>query len=120
MQSLKVSTMSFHQQLRLLAELADAFWSRYIETGPGSLTREDFAPLENAFAEVHIAHEGAAIDPALETATKQLETLLRRCVERPEGLSFVTGEAGLIPRKDLHKQCEDALETIARIAAIEG
>ena len=87
-------------------EAANAVWRQYLECGPGQLTAEGLAPFLQArgLAEAEIVE-----DPELIDKVHELEKLLRRCVERPEGLCFVTGEAGLIPRQDLHQQCESLL-----------
>ena len=53
-------------------------------------------------------------------ALDTVEPLLRRCVERTEGLCFVTGEAGLIPRKDLHEKCETALACFEQFLESQG
>ena len=52
--------------------------------------------------------------PSLEKAIGELAPLGARCARRNEGLCFVTGEAGLIPRKDQHAAYEQALAIVRR------
>ena len=47
-------------------------------------------------------------------AIQKVMELARRCAERPEGLSFVTAEAGLIPRHAEHREFEQSLIQIAQ------
>ncbi len=99
--------------IRKLSQTASELWREYLEVGPGALEPSALTGFSDAAEK---ASELLAITATNETAHQdlmlaldELEPLLRRCVERTEGLCFVTGEAGLIPRKDLHQKCEAAL-----------
>ena len=59
-----------------------------------------------------------ALPPTLEEAVGVLALLGARCARRNEGLCFVTGEAGLIPRKDQHAAYEQALAIVR--SAVKG
>ena len=93
---------------RSLAEFEAAvscIWEAYQQQGPGKLAPEELEPVEQAFAEL----EFESLPEGLVACVQQLHTLAQRSVLRPEGLSFVTGEAGLLPRKDLHAAFDESL-----------
>ena len=103
--------------LRQLLELLERIWHEYEEVGPGRVNEARFADVEPtamAFLESGIAVDDGPLKEAIETGVD----LARRCVQRSDGLCFITGEAGLVPRKDLHESFEAALVTIR--AAIEA
>lgn len=125
---------------RLLAARTDDFiehteklWQAYQSLGPGKLERSYFDDVEAAAAEVeHTIKEpniaawleqvdrGIELRDALQTQTKQLSRLSRACACTPQGLSFITGEAGLIPRRDQHEAFESGLATTREIATELG
>ena len=112
------SSCELRAAIRNLSQAASELWRKYLEDGPGAL---DASALNGFSDAAEKARELLAITAARETAHQDLmlaldslEPLLRRCVERMEGLCFVTGEAGLIPRKDLHQKCEAALSCFER------
>ena len=96
--------------MNALYQAASRFWLRYLDRGPGVLQPIDLEEFEEAKSECSLSSSrefsqlGLVID--------ELESLFRRCVERSEGLCFVTGEAGLIPDQNLHDRCELLLERI--------
>lgn len=94
------------------ADAADALWAEYLRTGPGTLKTESLVPFDAALAAIRA--DTSAVPDKLQAVIAELDDLLHRCVERTEGLSFVTGEAGLIPRRDLHDKCEAALAQLRR------
>jgi hypothetical protein len=55
--------------------------------------------------------------PSLLRSVERCRDLSMRCKESPAGLCFVTGEAGLIPRRDLEDQLQQDLEFLAAKAA---
>ena len=96
------------QPSRSLSEFEAAVsrvWKTYQQQGPGQLSAEELEPVEQAFAEL----EFESLPEGLVACVQQLHTLAQRSVLRPEGLSFVTGEAGLLPRKDLHAAFDESL-----------
>jgi hypothetical protein len=103
------------------ADLSESLWQRYLKLGPGCLPADSFKPIESAQVQIrkslenHTAVSNGAWGTEFRIVSDELELLLRRCVERSEGLCFVTGEAGLIPIRELHDRCEKALATLNRL-----
>lgn len=105
---------------------AAQLWQLYLDRGPGQLSTDDLAPFLSAVEQVRALVDSPQPNTELkkdtewtsklEDALTRIEPLLRRCVERSEGLCFVTGEAGLIPRKDLHNECDEAILQIKKLA----
>ena len=98
-----------------LLEQLDGIWRDYQERGPGRVDRalfEDVEPtaasLTLALSELATAADNGELIDAINTGVE----LARRCVHRAEGLCFVTGEAGLVPRRDLYEKFEGALAAI--------
>lgn len=91
---------------------AQELWNKYLESGPGSLTKDALVEFENA---KHSALSRPGLNSKVLEVIDQLDPLLRRCVERPEGLCFVTGEAGLIPNRKLHKECEQLISQLGNL-----
>lgn len=113
---------ALHTSVKELAQTANQFWQEYLRVGPGVLNSDALQPFTEKLAK---ATELAAADQTslpedwqirFEKIIGDLEPLLRRCAERTEGLSFVTGEAGLIPRKDQHALCETSIAMIRELA----
>ncbi len=96
-----------------LHKAAQDLWQRYLELGPGRLPDDAMEPYlnERAALKTDVVEVHALL--------AELEPLLRRCVERTEGLCFVTGEAGLIPRRDLHAKCEELLDQLERLSSAQ-
>jgi len=89
-------------------------WQTYQEAGPGNVDAALFQPIAaTAPAALQAASGNAPLTAAINTAVD----LTRRCATQSQGLCFVTGEAGLLPRRDQHEKLEAALTAIA--AAVE-
>ena len=114
-------------RLKDLAERATVIWDTYQACGPGRVDCQLFDDVDAASKAldgllqndelIKAASQLTARDPqdwqeGLGKAIRQARDLAHRCACRPEGLCFVTGEAGLIPRRDQHAAFEDALEYI--------
>jgi len=108
-------------------EAADAVWTAYQANGPGKVERSLFDPVEVAQREVSallddsdlpaLAKQIAPDDvddwvESLKQSIDQAGDLAERCARRPEGLCFITGEAGLVPRRDMHAAFEQAMEAL--------
>jgi hypothetical protein len=116
----EMSQTQFQQDFREFLECASKLWSDYLSRGPGKLEIGELEPLDKASERCWVALQALRqqhISPRelkeLTTAIKTVQELLHQAVERSEGLCFVTGEAGLIPRKDLHERLDKALALIA-------
>ena len=117
--------MRLRHELQTLAETSESLWAKYLEAGPGKLAPDLLTPLDAGLNSVRTAIADHKAGPStipveawrdeLNATISTIENLLHRCVERTEGLSFVTGEAGLIPRRDLHEQCEAALTRLREL-----
>jgi len=99
-------------------------WKQYQQHGPGRVRSDLFDPVDSTANRLKpLLHQLAAVD-SLQTggvdlveigATIRLTTeLARRCACTPQGLCFISGEAGLIPRKDQHDVIESALQRLSR------
>ena len=116
----------FRDCLRTFLQHADAVWQAYQAEGPGKVAVELFEPAETAAAALDefltqgdvieataALRSDIAVDPAsLRQAIQTVRDLTGRCALRSEGLCFITGEAGLIPRRDLHAALESSLEML--------
>jgi|GEM_PF-4374362 hypothetical protein len=96
-------------------------WTRYLDAGVGSVDEQLYQPFSAAAAEVTLALASSDEfdDSIVSLAQFQVhfqaaEKLARMCANTPQGLSFVTGEAGLIPRLDLHQQMQAAIDLFSR------
>lgn len=91
----------------MLSEFADRLellWNEYERQGPGQVDYGLFAPLE-PLAERLIAALETRLpvelgNAEISAAVNQAIDLARRCATLPQGLCFVSGEAGLVPRRD--------------------
>lgn len=103
--------------LRQLLGQLERIWQAYLKAGPGGVDAVLLEDVESSggrlIAELPESAAGSDLREAIQTGVE----LGRRCVQRPEGLCFVTGEAGLVPRRDLHEKFEAALKTMR--AALE-
>ena len=102
--------------LRDFADHVDRVWERYDTCGPGHVDSGLFAPIEPLAqqlgrlldsplpGDVDRAAPGAAINQATDLA--------RRCTTLSQGLCFVSGEAGLVPRSDQIEAFSAARSTI--------
>ena len=89
-------------------DAASRVWTRYQEVGPGAVREDLFADVDE-LAKVVSAAVG---DADLVEVVAALRGLCERCCCRSEGLCFITGEAGLVPRRDLHEQFEQSLQRL--------
>lgn len=80
------------------------------------MAAELYDAVEAAHAALHLTGEEAKLAEAAEA----LRELCHRCCRRSEGLCFITGEAGLIPRRDLHDRFEKALQALRAVVKTEG
>lgn len=110
----------FQQDLRQYQDCASKLWSDYLSSGPGSLHIGELKPTDEASESCRVAlkalpkqHFSPQELKDLIAAIETVQELLHQAVERTEGLCFVTGEAGLLPRKDLHQRLDNALALIA-------
>ncbi|GAB4148269.1 MAG: hypothetical protein Tsb009_21920 [Planctomycetaceae bacterium] len=94
---------------------AEEIWNLYQQQGPGQLDAKLFAGMPECLAKI----ESTLADqpPALLQAFRDVCKLCERCVCRSEGLCFITGEAGLIPRRDLHDLMESSLRQLQEYRA---
>ncbi len=129
--------MSSCERIKAAAQALEAFraatadvYERYQQFGAGNLEPALFDRVDSAGKEVvRVLDDEALVDkicaklnaaPAewrdelaslVETATD----LARRCVHFPQGLNFITGEAGMIPRRDQHESFVAALARLGEI-----
>lgn len=107
-------------RLKQFLDLASAVWASYLRVGPGRVDGRLFEGIEE-LADSLIGFLGeAGADKADETITvaehvQQVRELCKRCVHHAEGLCFITGEAGLIPRRDLHEAMESSLTSLREL-----
>ena len=110
--------------LQELIDAADAIWSQYNAEGPGSVQESRFFRFSEASCAVAemlsqdevLKNIRAGWAEEYHAIITELDELLRRCVFRSEGLNFVTGEAGLVPRQDLIHRCEANLSSLRNLA----
>ena len=87
-------------------------WLRYRDAGPNRVEPELFGDVGHAANEIRDVLQRLPETESAAALTAAAETLRDCCCRRPEGLCFITGEAGLIPRQDLHDRFEAALKTL--------
>ena len=115
------------KELRLFYSAVHKIWDCYQASGPGKVDSRMYPAVEvsaerflvllaerdKTQTEQHdlIAEtEGQSLRAAVVTASR----LAKRCACDAAGLSFVTGEAGLIPRRDLIDEFLRSLQIIER------
>ncbi len=114
----------FAKQLKEFTTRVAVVWNAYQSCGPGSVERTLFDGVDaiaqslNALLDNDELFRDVSnlvnIDPDEWRANiERLRDLCYRCACTPQGLCFITGEAGLIPRKDQHETFERALHFIA-------
>ena len=92
-------------------------WDRYREVGPGRVEPalyEQVESLHDQLIEQISRRDGSTAATELDgetlsAAVTAAADLANRCACRSEGLCFITGEAGLIPRRDMHDRYAAAL-----------
>ena len=118
----------FAKHLARFTDLTAAIWQAYQSAGPGRVDPQLFDGVDTPYHtlmemlqqdELLTNLASLNIEPAeLQSALKTARELAHRCACTPAGLCFVTGEAGLIPRKDLQKQFALSLESCSQIGAM--
>ncbi len=92
-------------------------WTDYRRQGPDRVDASRWRAVEDAWQPLgDLTHD---LPREILAAGARLQELCRQAAMRPEGLCFVTGEAGLVPRRDLHREFDQLLETISRYAVAE-
>ena len=93
--------------VRRFLDLVEAVWHAYQKAGPKQVDATLFTGIDQA----HVAIVDASGDTgdSIISTSQTLRDLAHRCTHRAEGLCFVTGEAGLIPRHDLMDAYENGL-----------
>lgn len=92
-------------------QAATRLWAAYLEVGPSRVAPELLDTLVSAYTSLT---ESRCLSPELALNAERLVELSRWAVLRTEGLCFVTGEAGLVPRRDLHAEFEQLLAAWVR------
>ena len=98
-------------------EQATALWNGYLEVGPGKLDPASDTRLQALARE--LLESGQLDEPATQ-AVHAIVDLSARCARSPQGLSFISGEAGLIPRREQHRAFEQALEKARELCGPSG
>lgn len=117
-------------RIEAFVEHAEALWQDYKSLGPGKLDRCSWdgvaaaaSEIESTIGDPDVARwlkqldRGTALCDELQAEVKQLSRLARACACTPQGLSFITGEAGLIPRRDQHQAVESGLLKLRDMAS---
>jgi hypothetical protein len=111
---------NFSTLLLSFATQVDLVWERYETAGPGKVDSALFEPIEQLASRLNTLLDGslpADVDRGLLSAAIQQATdLSRRCATLPQGLCFVSGEAGLVPRRDQIDAFAAARMTVRTIA----
>lgn len=99
--------------LREFYQAALAVQSAYNAAGPGRVEQQLWPPVAAAQQSVSASLSDCDTDSSeLLQTVEDVSNLCSRCVLRSEGLCFITGEAGLIPRQDLVDRFERQLQQI--------
>ena len=107
------------ERIDQLAEAGQSLWARYQVVGPGKVDAAYFDAVQAAAEQLEavlIETEPPHGLQDLHDCSARLRDLSRRCACMPQGLSFITGEAGLIPRRDQHEAMEQALRELRQAA----
>lgn len=104
--------MSAREHQATFYRAAKKLWERYLRVGPGAVEAFYLSQVESAAAAWFEADDTVATGD-LASDVRILLDLARRCVDTPNGLCFVSGEAGLVPRRDQHAQYERCLNNLA-------
>ncbi len=94
-------------------QAAQQLWQSYQRHGPGKVPADLVDQLDTAWRSLEPALEPMA--PESRHAFCTLHRLLTKAGVDSAGLSFVTGEAGLIPRPDLVQAVE---RTLAQLGSV--
>ncbi len=101
------ATIELADLVLALASHFDLIWDQYALRGPGAVDPSLIGPVDELGGRLEALMLQAAdglpreVTPSsLEAAVRQATDLARRCATWPQGLCFVSGEAGLVPRRD--------------------
>lgn len=118
------SVRQFAGQLKPFLDQISTVWKSYQENGPGRVEKRLYDGVETSAEQLLEQIQNADVVETLETKTEfspeelrksieQIQDLSHRCVFLPQGLCFISGEAGLIPRKDQVDGFEQSLEMLS-------
>ena len=104
----------FVTQLKEFTTRVAVVWEAYQSCGPGNVDNELFggvdemaqalnSPFENEELIRDVSNLVNVDSDEWRIKIERLRDLCYRCVCTPQGLCFITGEAGMIPRKDQHE-----------------
>ena len=112
-----------HRQIlsKLVCRL-QGIWETYCQQGPGNVDSSLFDGIddlarrfEEEFAQFAKSNPERDFSDDPRQTVHELCRLARRCACTPQGLCFVTGEAGLIRKKDQELAYIQGLERIRRV-----
>jgi len=113
-----------NERLLLLTAQATDLWETYQREGPGRVDPGLFDSVKNESDAIHVLLQnltvtdqtaewlGVPFDDWRDRMTEAVHTichLAHQCACTPQGLCFITGEAGFIPRRDLHRKFDESL-----------
>ena len=113
--------MSFQSNLQSFCESVEIVRSAYAANGPGRIDarlQEPVVAAESALMQSLADYSGQITGVTVEqveTWVRKSVDLSKRCACQPNGLCFVTGEAGLIPRRDLEEDFETAIQGLREV-----
>jgi hypothetical protein len=110
----------FVTQLKEFTAQVAVVWEACQSCGPGNVDSALFDSVNEISQALNVSFENDTLIRNLgnhiniepdewRAKTERLRDLCYRCVCAPQGLCFITGEAGLIPRKDQHAVFEQSL-----------
>jgi hypothetical protein len=115
-------TRNMLPSLAEFVEGAERIRQEYAQLGPGGVAPQRYDVVNQSYQRlmevVATSDARSWASLSLGTFTEALETARERawqCACTQQGLSFVSGEAGLIPRQDWHRSFDSALEMLRRI-----
>ena len=95
---------NFTPLLCAFANQVDLVWEQYLARGPGEVDSALMEPIDQLAPQLTTMLDGPLstdVDRVtLAAAIQQATDLARHCATRSQGLCFVSGEAGLVPRRD--------------------
>jgi hypothetical protein len=114
----------FATQLQEFTAQVSVVWEAYQSCGPGNVESALFESVDVMAQVLNSSFENEELIRDVSNFVnmkpdewwakiEQLRELCYRCACTPQGLCFITGEAGLIPRKDQHEAFESALHYLA-------
>ena len=107
---------SIRNQALHVAQTGSALWQSYLENGPGNLPEDFYLQYQKAANGLETALQEDSSEVIQQRLT-DLNDLTQRCAKHPQGLCFLSGEAGLVPRKDQHEAIEGLLSYFRDLAS---